>query len=110
MTLSVRSTEAESGNCTFKQQVALVLLRNEARRRGGELPIGQHQQPAVDQHRDQADAQQRPHARARRRPCRRRKLTLNKPEEPAQQHVQQPGQRVAAAPCAAAAGWRPAPG
>ena len=45
MTLCVRSTEAESGNCTFEQQVALVLLRNEAGRRVDEVPVGPDEKP-----------------------------------------------------------------
>ncbi len=45
------------GQLHVEQQIALVLLRDEAGGRADELPVGQAQQPAVEQQHDHADPQ-----------------------------------------------------
>ena len=72
------------GQLDVEQQVALVLLRDEAGRGADELEIGQHQQAGVDQQGDQADAQQaahQPHVQGRAGA----EDPVEQPEEPAQQ-------------------------
>ena len=98
------------GQLHVEHQVALVLLGDEARRSVVELPIGQPQQAGVDQQGDQADAQQ-----ARHQPDVQGRAgaedEVEQAEEPAQEQVQEPGQRIALRGVrAAAAGWRPRPG
>ena len=51
------------GQLHVEDQIALVLLRNEAGRRAVELPVRQHQQAAVGDADDDADAQHPPTVR-----------------------------------------------
>ena len=45
------------GQLHVEEQIALVLLRDEARGRAVELPVGQHQQAAVEHQHDRAQPQ-----------------------------------------------------
>ena len=97
------------GQLHVEQQVALVLLGDEARGRMAELPIGQHQQAAVDQQDDQADPQQAAHqpdveGRAG------AEDEVEQAEEPAQEVCPAARSTDRVWRRAAAAGWRPGPG
>ena len=59
------------GQLHVDQQIALVLLGNEADGYRREAPVGQVEQAAVDQQHEQADAEERADQRGYRRRCRR---------------------------------------
>ena len=83
------------GQLHVQEQIALVLLRDKARGHVDEGEVGQQQQAAVDRQGEQAHAQQAAdHADIgfRADP----EYPVEQPEEPAQEQVHEPGERIAA--------------
>ena len=77
------------GQLHVEEQIPLVLLRDEARGRAVELPVGQHQQAAVEHEHDRADPQHAADDPAvdRGHPV---EEPVEAPEEPAQHGVHRP--------------------